>query len=298
MESFETYNKPKKGKECPNCKKIVGCRSNTCKYCKCLISKKVIPKKVVRLLKYTGKNEALSEDTKLGERKELGIYNKMKDDGIKPYRLSPSGKGATNKRKDELEVLYRNLFYCEVKRCGCGKFGGGFKISRRMPRALWYLICDLHREYSNGERIPNTQEELDAMQNVIENDKSPPEEWIRVSIVGIDIYGESDSFLIIIESKTDRPNAGIQHDMKRNLLTYQALLLLKNHREKRSRKIVVAVAKKTNDLPRGWFAEDQKVSFDNVNQLWTPLLTQSCVTSGVVESCQDRFKQLELKFEN
>ena len=26
-------DKPKKGKECPQCKKLVGCRSNTCKYC-------------------------------------------------------------------------------------------------------------------------------------------------------------------------------------------------------------------------------------------------------------------------
>jgi hypothetical protein len=34
-----TDDKPKKGKECPQCKKLVGCRSNTCEYCSWNFSK-------------------------------------------------------------------------------------------------------------------------------------------------------------------------------------------------------------------------------------------------------------------
>lgn len=275
MQIFESKinSEPKRGKKCPHCNKMVGCRSNTCIYCGRLIPRKGVKSDDGRPeRKHTGnrpKNKALSEDTKRGEKDEFGIYNDMKEDNINAYRLSPSGKGSNKKRKDELAALYHNLFDCEVKRGS----GNGFKISILMPKTLWYFICDLHREYTLGERIPNTQEELDAMKQVIENDKTPPEEWTKVPIVGIDLYGENDYYLIIIESKTDRPNAGIQHDMKLNLLKYQALLVLKNYREGKSRsrtprKIVTAVAKKTNKLPPGLFPKDQVASFDDVRRLW------------------------------
>ena len=210
-------------------------------------------------------NKELSEDTKQGNEKEIIICNKARDAGIDANRLSPGG--STMKRLDELMLFYEDNLHCKVVR-GVGRHWNTFTIYTMVPKSLWYLICDLHREYGLKERIPNTQEELSMMKQVIESET--PEEWIRVPIVGIDIYGEHESLLMIIESKTDKPNAGIQHDIKKNLLTYMALLLLKDHREKKSRKIVVAVVKKTNDLPRHWFAEDQLATFDDVDRLWTP----------------------------
>jgi hypothetical protein len=193
------------------------------------------------------KNEEMSKDTKKGIKRDIEIrdvFLKFK------YNAECLGLSANNTDKRLNNVFYRDTLNCNLP-----------SRSTKIPKAMWDTIQEKKRLLKLKENKFILSDMIKSLQDVSD---LPNDITIEVPFKGIDVFASNEDSLVVIESKTEKPNSGTLDELWEQMLTYISLLILKNKRDKTNKNIRIYIASEKTEKFKGHFQPEQLITYEKL----------------------------------